>query len=44
MPYSITISEAHAITTKTYDWQGRVEKELGEKGEPDGLLQAYQGN
>ena len=40
--YNIDISEAHARATKTYDWWGQVEKELGEEGEPDGLLQAYQ--
>ena len=37
--YNINISEAHALASESYDWWGEVVKELGEGGEPDGLLQ-----
>ena len=37
--YNLSISEAHSMASKKYDWSGQVEKELGEGGEPDGLLQ-----
>lgn len=36
--YNLTIAEAHATATKKYDWASRLISDLGEKGEPDGLL------
>lgn len=36
--YNLTISEAHRQATKKYDWATVLDAELGEKGEPDGLL------
>ena len=37
--YNISISEAHAEASKQYDWWGQVVQEIGEEGEPHGLLQ-----
>lgn len=36
--YNITASEAHAMATEKYDWDGFIKKLFGEDGEPDGLL------
>ena len=36
--YNLTVAEAHAMATKKYDWQSRLESEVGTRGEPDGLL------
>lgn len=36
--YNLTIAEAHKRATEKYDWATRVEDELGEGGEPYGLL------
>ena len=37
--YNISISEAHAKASEQYDWWGQVVQEIGEEGEPYGLLQ-----
>lgn len=36
--YNLTIAEAHARATKQYDWASKLIEDLGEDGEPDGLL------
>ena len=36
--YNLTISEAHAKASEQYDWWAEVVRDLGEGGEPDGLL------
>jgi hypothetical protein len=36
--YNLTMAEAHTEATKKYDWASRLISDLGEKGEPDGLL------
>ena len=37
--YNIDNSKAHAKATQKYDWWGRVLQEVGEEGEPFGILQ-----
>lgn len=37
--YNLDISEAHARATQAYDWWGRLIEEIGEEGEPYGILQ-----
>lgn len=39
MEYNISISEAHAKATETYDWWTQLMEETDDEGEPDGLLQ-----
>ena len=36
--YNLTASEAHAMATEKYDWNGLIEELFGEDGEPDDLL------
>ena len=36
--YNLTASEAHAMATEKYDWDGFLKKIFGEDGEPDDLL------
>ena len=36
--YNISAEEAHIIASKTYDWAKQLYDEMGEKGEPYGLL------
>ena len=36
--YNLTASEAHAMATEKYDWDGLIENLFGEDGEPDDLL------
>lgn len=36
--YNLTASEAHAMATKKYDWDGFLKKIFGEDGESDDLL------
>lgn len=36
--YNISASEAHAKAKEIYDWEAELIKELGEEGEPYGLL------
>ena len=36
--YNLTISEAHKQAREKYDWEKRLYEDLGEDGEPDGLL------
>ena len=36
--YNLTASEAHAMATEKYDWNGSLKKIFGEDGEPDDLL------
>ena len=36
--YNLNISEAHAKASEQYDWWAEVVRDLGEGGEPDGLL------
>ena len=36
--HNLTMAEAHARATQQYDWHQRLIDELGEEGEPDGLL------
>ena len=35
---NLTLSEAHSIAKKKYDWEKILIDELGERGEPDGIL------
>ena len=37
--YNINISEAHAKASQQYDWWAQVVEEIGEEGEPYGILQ-----
>jgi hypothetical protein len=36
--YNLTASEAHAKAKKKYNWEKKLYDDLGEEGEPDGLL------
>ena len=36
--YNLTIAEAHRRAKKQYDWEAKLEKDLGEEGEPYGIL------
>ena len=36
--YNLTASEAHGRASQKYDWWDQLVKEIGEDGEPDGLL------
>ena len=36
--YNITIAEAHKRAKKVYDWESKLIEDLGEGGEPYGLL------
>ena len=36
--YNLTASEAHAMATEKYDWNGSLKQIFGEDGEPDDLL------
>lgn len=36
--YNLTAGEAHAMASEQYDWQRQLLEEMGEGGEPDGLL------
>ena len=36
--YNLTASKAHALAKKTYNWEKKLYDDLGEEGEPDGLL------
>ena len=36
--YNLSASEAHAIADKQYNWWEQLVGEIGEGGEPDGLL------
>lgn len=38
MMYNLTISEAHHMASKTYNWEQQLFDECGEGGEQDGLL------
>ena len=36
--YNLSIAEAHKRASEVYDWQAKLDEELGERGEPDGIL------
>lgn len=36
--YNLTIAEAHELAKKEYDWEAKLIEDLGEDGEPYGLL------
>jgi hypothetical protein len=36
--YKLSMAEAHERASQIFDWSKKIVEDLGEKGEPDGLL------
>ena len=42
--YALSAAEAHELAKKKYDWEKKLDEELGKEGEADGLLQSERKN